>query len=112
MTKTQFGPGITDLEAAQQIEIQVKYAGYIDRQEDEIARQLRQEVLKIPANFDSVSLTASRMKSVKNYPLHGRKRLGWRHAFRHDAGRHLAIVSALEKIARRRNEKYSVKGSG
>jgi tRNA uridine 5-carboxymethylaminomethyl modification enzyme len=52
MANTQFGPGISDIEAAQQIEIQVKYAGYIDRQEDEIARQLRQEVLKIPANFD------------------------------------------------------------
>jgi tRNA uridine 5-carboxymethylaminomethyl modification enzyme len=52
MEKTQFGPGVDDTEAAQQIEIQVKYAGYIDRQEDEIAKQLRQELLRIPEDFD------------------------------------------------------------
>lgn len=52
MQHTQFGPGITDIEAAQQIEIQLKYAGYIDRQEDEIAKHLKQEVLKIPENID------------------------------------------------------------
>lgn len=52
MSLTQFGPGLTDLEAAQQIEIQIKYAGYIDRQEDEIARQLKQEIIKIPADVN------------------------------------------------------------
>lgn len=46
------GPGIEDEKAAEQIEIQAKYAGYIDRQEDEIAKQLRQETLKIPTNLD------------------------------------------------------------
>lgn len=38
--------------AAEQVEIQAKYAGYIDRQQDEIARQLRNEEAKIPASFD------------------------------------------------------------
>lgn len=52
MSLTDFGPGTDDLEAAQQIEIQVKYAGYIDRQEEEIARHSKQEVLKIPDDFD------------------------------------------------------------
>lgn len=52
MQLTAHGPGITDAEAAQQIEIQVKYAGYIDRQEDEIAKHLKQEVLTIPDNVD------------------------------------------------------------
>ena len=52
MTHTPFGPGIDDVEAAQQIEIQVKYAGYIERQEEEIARHSKQEVLKIPADLD------------------------------------------------------------
>jgi tRNA uridine 5-carboxymethylaminomethyl modification enzyme len=56
MTLTQFGPGIEDNEAAQQIEIQAKYAGYIDRQEDEIARHSRQEVLKIPADMDYTAI--------------------------------------------------------
>lgn len=42
------GPAIADDKAAEQIEIQAKYAGYIDRQEEEIARTLRQETLRIP----------------------------------------------------------------
>ncbi len=50
------GPGIADEKAAEQIEIQAKYAGYIARQEDEIARTLRQETLKVPhdMNYDDV----------------------------------------------------------
>lgn len=52
MSLTQFGPGLDDLEAAQQIEIQIKYAGYIDRQEDEIARQIKQEIIKIPPDIN------------------------------------------------------------
>ena len=32
----------------EQLEIQAKYAGYIDRQHDEIARQLRHEETRIP----------------------------------------------------------------
>lgn len=46
------GPGLQDAKAAEQIEIQAKYAGYIDRQEDEIAKQSRQETTKIPDNLD------------------------------------------------------------
>jgi len=48
----ELGPGITDEKAAEQIEIQAKYAGYIDRQEDEIARLVRQETLKLPVDLD------------------------------------------------------------
>lgn len=46
------GPGLSDDKAAEQVEIQTKYAGYIDRQEDEIARQLRHEETKLPENLD------------------------------------------------------------
>ena len=35
-----------------QVEVQAKYAGYIDRQEREIARQARQESLRLPADID------------------------------------------------------------
>jgi len=48
MNITEFGPPITDDKVAEQIEIQTKYAGYIDRQEEEIARHARLESLKIP----------------------------------------------------------------
>jgi tRNA uridine 5-carboxymethylaminomethyl modification enzyme len=36
----------------QQIEIETKYAGYIERQQDEIARQARHENTRIPENMD------------------------------------------------------------
>lgn len=48
----EWGPFILDMEAMTQIEIQVKYAGYIDRQQDEIAKLTRLEAVKIPVNLD------------------------------------------------------------
>jgi tRNA uridine 5-carboxymethylaminomethyl modification enzyme len=52
MTLEELGPGVEDTKVAEQVEIQTKYAGYIDRQEDEIARQLRNEELKLPQHLD------------------------------------------------------------
>lgn len=46
------GIDLSDEKVAEQVEIQTKYAGYIDRQEEEIARQLRNEETKIPMRFD------------------------------------------------------------
>jgi len=52
MAIAELGPGINDETAAQQIEIQAKYAGYIDRQEEEIAKLMRHETMKVPAQMD------------------------------------------------------------
>ena len=46
------GPGVDDQAVSQQVEIQVRYAGYLDRQDLEIARRLKHETLKIPEIFD------------------------------------------------------------
>ncbi|MBC3766648.1 tRNA uridine-5-carboxymethylaminomethyl(34) synthesis enzyme MnmG [Neptunicella marina] len=46
------GPGVENAQAAEQIEIQTKYAGYIERQKDEIARTQRNENTLLPADFD------------------------------------------------------------
>jgi len=46
------GPAIKDKQASEQIEIQTKYAGYIDRQIDEIAKKKRNEDTLIPKEFD------------------------------------------------------------
>ena len=46
------GPGEADLQVAEQVEIQAKYAGYIERQREEIERQRRHEQLLLPADFD------------------------------------------------------------
>ena len=39
-------------DVAEQVEIEAKYAGYLQRQRDEIARQLRHEGMPIPDGFD------------------------------------------------------------
>ncbi|WP_058910734.1 tRNA uridine-5-carboxymethylaminomethyl(34) synthesis enzyme MnmG [Entomohabitans teleogrylli] len=47
-----FAPALSDTQAAEQVEIQVKYAGYIARQQDEIERQQRNENTLLPATLD------------------------------------------------------------
>jgi tRNA uridine 5-carboxymethylaminomethyl modification enzyme len=46
------GAPVADPSVAEQVEVTIKYAGYIDRQQDEIARQLTQETLRIPTDLD------------------------------------------------------------
>lgn len=48
----RFGPALADSQAAEQVEIQIKYQGYIARQQEEIARQMRNEHTLLPANMD------------------------------------------------------------
>ena len=52
MRVPSLGPGVDDPQVAEQVEVQAKYAGYLARQHDEIARQRRQEDMAIPADFD------------------------------------------------------------
>ncbi|WP_413736427.1 tRNA uridine-5-carboxymethylaminomethyl(34) synthesis enzyme MnmG [Sodalis sp. RH21] len=47
-----FAPGLTDARTAEQVEIQIKYEGYITRQQDEIDRQLRNENTLLPVELD------------------------------------------------------------
>ncbi|NMH60634.1 tRNA uridine-5-carboxymethylaminomethyl(34) synthesis enzyme MnmG [Alteromonas ponticola] len=46
------GPGVENPKAAEQVEIQIKYAGYIARQMDEIAKAQRHENTLLPVDFD------------------------------------------------------------
>ena len=46
------GPGVADAAVSEQIEIGVKYSGYLLRQNEEIARQQRHETSGIPLDFD------------------------------------------------------------
>ena len=47
-----FGPAHEDSQASEQVEIQVKYQGYIDRQKDEVEKSLRHEKTKLPFELD------------------------------------------------------------
>ena len=52
MSVPSIGPAVADAQVAEQVEIGVKYAGYLDRQRDEIERQQRNESTPIPSGFD------------------------------------------------------------
>ncbi len=46
------GPAVADAQVAEQVQIGVKYAGYLDRQREEIERQRRHESTPVPQDFD------------------------------------------------------------
>ncbi|HUH55294.1 MAG TPA: tRNA uridine-5-carboxymethylaminomethyl(34) synthesis enzyme MnmG [Rhodanobacter sp.] len=48
----EFGPAVARDDVAAQVEVQIKYAGYLERQREEIERQRRHEHTAIPASFD------------------------------------------------------------
>ncbi|WGE50446.1 tRNA uridine-5-carboxymethylaminomethyl(34) synthesis enzyme MnmG [Actinobacillus equuli subsp. haemolyticus] len=47
-----FAPALEDKQAAEQVEISIKYQGYIEHQQNEIERHKRHENTLIPAEFD------------------------------------------------------------
>ncbi|VXC38915.1 glucose-inhibited cell-division protein [Enterobacterales bacterium 8AC] len=47
-----FAPALADTQAAEQVEIQVKYEGYIVRQQEEIEKQQRNENTLLPVDLD------------------------------------------------------------
>jgi len=46
------GPGVADEQVAEQVEIQAKYRGYIERQRTEIEHRAQQDELRLPADLD------------------------------------------------------------
>ncbi|PSU63790.1 tRNA uridine-5-carboxymethylaminomethyl(34) synthesis enzyme MnmG [Photobacterium phosphoreum] len=51
-TIEMFVPAHEDIEASEQVETQIKYQGYIDRQRDEVEKSLRHETTKLPFDLD------------------------------------------------------------
>lgn len=52
MQLESIGPGVADAQVAEQVEIQAKYQGYIDRQNVDIERQRRYENMRLPSQLD------------------------------------------------------------
>ncbi len=52
MSLPQAGAAVADAEVAEQVEIQAKYAGYIERQHEEIELHRRHEETTLPPDFD------------------------------------------------------------
>lgn len=57
MTLADVGPGVADSKVAEQVEIQAKYSGYIERQRDEIERHRKYEQTALPQDFDFAAVS-------------------------------------------------------
>lgn len=57
MSIDSLGPAIEDAQASEQLEIQIKYQGYIDRQLDEINKKKQHENTLIPTDFDFAKIS-------------------------------------------------------
>ena len=65
-----FAPGLTDTQAAEQVEIQVKYDGYIKLQIEEIKRQKRNEETLIPEHIDYAEISGLSNEVVAKLKQH------------------------------------------
>jgi len=70
------GPGVSDDPVREQIEIQIKYAGYIDRQAKEIGRQEHNESLRLPADLDYMDVQALSIEVRQKLNKHKPETLG------------------------------------
>ncbi len=70
------GPGVENAQVAEQVEIQAKYQGYIERQREEIARYEHYENLKLPADIDYGSLRGLSVEVRQKLAAHRPETLG------------------------------------
>ena len=68
MTLPNADTGVADSKVSEQVEIQAKYSGYIDRQHDEIERSRRNEETHLPVDldYDRVSGLSSEVRQKFN----------------------------------------------
>jgi tRNA uridine 5-carboxymethylaminomethyl modification enzyme len=70
------GRAVLDAEVAQQIEIQAKYAGYIERQADEIERGRRHEETRLPNDLDYANVRGLSIEVRQKLTRHRPSTLG------------------------------------
>ena len=70
------GPGVSDEAVREQVEIQIKYAGYIDRQAKEVERHEHFEHLKLPVDFDYMEVKGLSIEVRQKLNKHRPETLG------------------------------------
>jgi tRNA uridine 5-carboxymethylaminomethyl modification enzyme len=76
MTLPGAGTPVADRVVAEQVEIATKYAGYIDRQREEIDRHRAQEDLRLPPDLDYASVRGFSAEVKQKLALHRPETLG------------------------------------
>ncbi len=70
------GTPVADPQVALQVEIATKYAGYIDRQHDEIARHLAMESAQLPPDLDYRNVRGLSAEAQQKLNLHKPETIG------------------------------------
>jgi tRNA uridine 5-carboxymethylaminomethyl modification enzyme len=70
------GPGVAEDAVREQVEIQLKYAGYIDRQAKEVERHDHYENLKLPTSFDYMDIKGLSIEIRQKLTKHRPETLG------------------------------------
>ena len=76
MTLPGAGPGVTDPRVAEQIEIQAKYQGYIERQQEEIERNVEHENARLPEDLDYLKVRGLSVEVQQKLNQHRPETLG------------------------------------
>jgi tRNA uridine 5-carboxymethylaminomethyl modification enzyme len=76
LTLPMAGEAAPDAPVREQVEIAAKYAGYIDRQKDEVTRQLAQEHLALPGDLDYASVRGLSTEARQKLSLHRPETVG------------------------------------
>jgi tRNA uridine 5-carboxymethylaminomethyl modification enzyme len=94
------GPAVDDAQVTEQIEIQAKYAGYIERQQDEIEKHQRHEDMRLPEELDYASVRGLSIEARQKLLRHRPATLG--HAARLSGITPAAISLLLVHLRRHR----------
>jgi len=94
------GPAVEDDQVAEQVEIQAKYHGYIDRQREEIARHRHYEHLRLPDDLDYATVRGLSVEVQQKLTQHRPETLGQASRL---SGITPAAVSLLLVCLKRRN---------
>ncbi len=76
MTLTGAGVAVEDEKVSEQVEIQAKYQGYIDRQHEEIKGSLKNEALQLPDNLDYREVRGLSTEAGQKLNLHKPETIG------------------------------------
>lgn len=103
------GPGVNDPIVADQVEVQVKYAGYITRQQHDVEKQAGHENQRIPADIDYDSVTSLSFEVRQKFKTHRPETVG--QAARISGVTPAAISLLLIHLKRRQHARRAADGS-
>jgi len=70
------GPGVAEPQVVEQVEIQAKYHGYIERQKEEVAKAEASEALRLPADLDYAQVRGLSIEVRQRLAQHRPETLG------------------------------------